>query len=431
MDKKLIKNTIVEAESVDGSVPNDFDQKVKANEDLGLKQDRFPNIDKLDIMTSNWTKQVKSFDELGLKKDLLKGIYGNGFDLPSPIQSLAIEPMIMKRDVIAQAQSGTGKTATFGISLLQIIDTSLNEVQAVILTQTRELANQNYKVIRLLGEDFLKVKAHVFIGGTSLKNDLQALQDGIHVVVGTPGRVLQMIDKKYLKLSHLKVFILDEADDMLSRGFLEDMKKAISFIPTETNIWLVSATMPKQIVELSTHFMNDPVKILVDQKDLPLSGINQYYVVLKKEWKVETLIDLYKGLDISQAMIFCNSKNTVTSLAEEMRKRGHMVSAIHSDLPMPERIQIMEEFARGATRVLISTDLLAKGIDVFGVSIVINYDLPLSKENYYHRIGRSGRFGRKGKAINFVQTDEQDELKSIQEYFNCTIEKLPTNLSDV
>ena len=240
-----------------------------------------------------------------------------------------------------------------------------------------------------------------------------------------------MIEKKILKLTNLKVFILDEADEMLTRGFLEDMKKAISYIPTDTKVWLVSATMPKPIVELSSNFMTNPVKILVERKDLPLTGIKQYYVLLKKEWKLETLVGLYKGLDISQAMIFCNSKNTVQLLSEEMIKRGHAVSSIHSELPMIERTQIMEEFASGVTRVLITTDLLAKGIDVYGVSVVINYDLPLSKEVYLHRIGRSGRLGRKGNAISFVQPDEKDELESIQQYYNVTIEKLPTDLSEI
>ena len=423
---------IVEVEKVDAKTSNDFDQTVKTLADLGLEKDQIPYIDKEnDIMTTNWHKKVETFEDLGLKKNLLKGIYGNGFEYPSPIQQIAIMPMIQGRDVIAQAQSGTGKTATFSISALQLIDTSLIEIQAVVMAPTRELAMQSDKVIRCLGEDFLQIKTHVFIGGTSLKGDIQAIQDGIHFAVGTPGRVLSMIEKKLLKLSSLKVLILDEADEMLSRGFLEDMKKVISYIPVETKIWLVSATMPREIVTLTTNFMQDPVKILVDKAKLPLDGIKQYYVLLKKEWKLETLIDIYKGIDIAQAMIFCNSKNSVIYLSEELRKRGHMVSSIYSELGMQERTKIMNEFISGSTRVLVTTDLLAKGIDVYQVSLVINYDLPYSKESYLHRIGRCGRFGRKGSSISFVTPDEKEDLESIQKYFNATIEKLPTDLSEI
>jgi len=189
--------------------------------------------------------------------------------------------------------------------------------------------------------------------------------------------------------------------------------------------------MPKEIVQLSACFMNNPVKILVEKEELSLKAINQYYVVLKKEWKLDTLISIYKGLDIAQAIIFCNSKNSVDFVSSEMIKRGHMVSSIHSELPMQERTKVMNEFIAGATRVMVSTDLLAKGIDVYQVSCVINYDLPKSKEFYLHRIGRCGRYGRKGNAINFVLPDEKEDLEDIQKYYNMTIEKLPTDLSTV
>ena len=304
--------------------------------------------------------------------------------------------MIQEKDVIAQAQSGTGKTATFAIGTLQLIDTNINEVQALVLAPTRELAQQIATVFKFLGE-FIKVKVHVFIGGTAIKKDIQNLEEGIHVVVGTPGRVQDMLNKNFLKLSSLKVFVLDEADEMLSRGFLDSMKKVISFIPPECRVCLFSATMPKEIVQLTTNFMNNPAKILVKNEQLTLEGIKQYYVILKKEWKIESLLDIYKGVDIAQAIIYCNSKKSVENLAEEMQKRGHMVSSIHSELPQIERDRVMKEFRAGATRVLITTDLLARGIDVYQVSIVVNYDLPQQKETYIHRIGRSGRFGRKGK----------------------------------
>lgn len=381
-------------------------------------------------MESNWDKEVETFDELGLNKELLRGIYGYGFEKPSPIQQKAILPIIQSRDVLAQAQSGTGKTATFAIGTLQLVDTKLNEVQTLILAPTRELATQIFDIYKFLGE-FLKIKAHVFIGGTNVKNDIKVLENGVHVVIGTPGRVLDMIKKQYLKLSYLKNFVLDEADEMLSKGFLENMKEVISYISKDCRVCLFSATMPKEIVALTNLFMTNPAKILVKNEQLTLDGIKQYFLLLKKDWKMEALFDLYKNLDIAQAIIFCNSKKTVDSLAEEMKKAGHMVSSISSGLEMSERDKIMKEFRAGATRVLITTDLLARGIDVQQVSIVINYELPNQKETYIHRIGRSGRFGRKGTAINFVTPEEKDQLEEIQNFYNTTIEPLPHDLSDL
>jgi translation initiation factor 4A len=303
-------------------------------------------------------------------------------------------------------------------------------VQVLVLAPTRELAQQIAIVYKFLGE-YLNVKVQYFIGGTQVKNDIKNLESGVHVVVGTPGRVLDMLKKNILKLNYLKAFVLDEADEMLSKGFLENMKEVITYIPTDCKVNLFSATMPKEIVTLTNNFMTNPAKILVKNEQLTLEGIKQYYLILKKDWKLEYLLDIYKGVDIAQAIIFCNSKRNVECVAEEMKKRGHMISCIHADLPMMERDRVMKEFRSGATRVLITTDLLARGIDVYQVSIVINYDLPQFKETYIHRIGRSGRFGRKGNAINFVTTDEKEELEVLQKYYNTTIESLPSDLSEI
>jgi len=365
-----------------------------------------------------------------LKKDLLRGIYGYGFDKPSSIQQKAIVPIIKGKDVIAQAQSGSGKTGAFVIGSLEVIDLSKLEVQALVLAPTRELAHQIYNVYTFIGE-YLKVKVLNLIGGTQVRDSIKALENGVHVCVGSPGRVLDMLKKNHLKLAYLKCLVLDEADDLLSKGFLENMKEIISLIPPECRICLFSATMPKEIVQLTSNFMNSPAKILVKNEELTLQGIKQYYVTLKKEWKLETLMNLYKGLDIAQAIIFCNSKRGVDSLSEEMKKKGHMVSCIHSELPMDQRAKVMNEFRNGATRVLISTDLTARGIDVYQVSIVINYDLPSQKETYIHRIGRSGRFGKKGNAINFILPEEKDSLDNITKYYDTVIEQLPQDLSEI
>jgi translation initiation factor 4A len=381
-------------------------------------------------MISNWDETVETFDELNLKPELLRGIYGYGFEKPSAIQQKAILPIIKQRDVIAQAQSGTGKTAAFAIGSLQLVDVGKDEIQCLVLSPTRELAQQTSIVYQFLGE-CLKVKVTLLIGGTKVGADLDKLREGPQVLVGSPGRVLDLIRRKQVSLAYLQTFILDEADEMLSKGFIENIKEIISLIPTTTKILLFSATMPKEIVDITTKFMKDPAKILVKNEELTLEGIKQYYVYLKKEDKLDVLLQIYRGIEIAQAIIYCNSKRSVDFVSEELKKKGHMVSSIHGDLKQFERDQVMRDFRNGATRVLITTDLLARGIDVYQVSLVINYELPREKETYIHRIGRSGRFGRKGNAINFVTPPEKDELDAIQKYYNTTIEALPTDLSEL
>jgi translation initiation factor 4A len=277
----------------------------------------------------------------------------------------------------------------------------------------------------------MKVKVHAFIGGTSLKADMKNISDGVHVVVGTPGRVLDMINKKILNLSYLKIFVLDEADEMLSRGFLDSIRQIITFIPENCQVALFSATMPQEIMGITGKFMNNPAKILVKREELTLEGIRQYYIPMKKEWKIEILLNLYKMMEITQAIIYCNTKKTVDYVTEELIKKGFVVSSMHGELPQQDRDKIMKEFRIGASRVLVTTDLLARGIDVYQVSLVINYDIPRQRETYIHRIGRSGRFGRKGTAINFVAPEDKDELENIQKFYNTSIDELPNDLSAI
>lgn len=282
----------------------------------------------------------------------------------------------------------------------------------------------------MIGE-YLKVKVHAFIGGTSIKADIKNLNDGVQIVVGTPGRVLDMMNKQLLKLNYLKIFVLDEADEMLSRGFLDSIKEVIKFIPVSCQIALFSATMPPEIIAITSKFINNPARILVKKEELTLEGIRQYFIPMKREWKLEILLNLYKMMEITQAIIYCNSKKTVDYVSEELTKKGFVVSSMHSELPQQERDKVMKEFRLGASRVLITTDLLARGIDVYQVSLVINYDIPKQKETYIHRIGRSGRFGRKGTAINFATPEEKEEMETIQKFYNTTIEELPSDLSSI
>merc|ERR1712147_255458 len=349
---------------------------------------------------------------------LLRGIYAYGFEKPSAIQQRAIKPMLMGRDVIAQAQSGTGKTATFSIGILQQVDNGLAECQALVLAPTRELAQQIVKVMIALG-DFMSVRIHACVGGTAVRDDIRTLQNGVHVVVGTPGRVYDMINRRALRLADTKIFALDEADEMLSRGFKDQIYDVFKFLPEKVQVALFSATMPLEVLEITQRFMREPMRILVKRDELTLEGIKQFYVAVEREeWKLDTLCDLYETLTITQAIIYCNARRKVDWLTQALHSRDFTVSALHGDMDQKER-------------VLITTDLLARGIDVQQVSLVINYDLPKDRENYIHRIGRSGRFGRKGVAINFIVSDDVRVLRDIEQFYNTQIEEMPMNVADL
>lgn len=390
----------------------------------------FEEDNQLEFETSNEVRVVASFDKMGLKEDLLRGIYAYGFEKPSAIQQRAIAQIITGRDVIAQAQSGTGKTATFSISILQQIDTSVRETQALVLSPTRELAIQIQKVILALG-DYMNVQCHACIGGTSIGEDIRKLDYGQHVVSGTPGRVFDMIKRKNLRTRNIKMLVLDEADEMLSKGFKDQIYDVYRYLPP-SQVVLLSATLPQEILEMTTKFMKDPIRILVKRDELTLEGIKQFFVAVEREeWKFETLCDLYDTLTITQAVIFCNTKRKVTWLATKMREANFTVSFMHGEMPQKERDSIMQEFRQGASRVLITTDIWARGIDVQQVSLVINYDLPLNREQYIHRIGRSGRFGRKGVAINFVKTEDVKALRDIEQYYGTQIDEMPMHISDL
>ena len=383
------------------------------------------------IIKTNWDKVVASFDDMNLKDDLLRGIYAYGFEKPSAIQQRGIMPILAGYDTIAQAQSGTGKTATFSISVLQQIDLKMNKPQALILAPTRELANQSYKVVRALG-DFLHVTCHAAIGGTKVSDDVRIFRSGVQVVIGTPGRVFDLINRQILLVSNLRNFVLDEADEMLSRGFKDQIYDIFQHLPGKVQVCLFSATMPDEILDISQRFMRDPVRILVKRDELTLEGIKQFYVAVEKEqWKLDTLCDLYETLTITQAIIYCNTRRKVDWLTDKMGQRDFTVSAMHGDMTGQERELIMKEFRSGSSRVLITTDLLARGIDVQSVSLVINYDLPGNRENYIHRIGRSGRFGRKGVSINFVTHDDVQTMREIEAFYNTQIEEMPMNVADL
>lgn len=372
---------------------------------------------------------ISSFDDMGLHENILRGIYSYGFEKPSPIQARAIVPISNGKDVIAQAQSGTGKTAAFVIGMLQRIDQEIIEVQGLLLAPTRELVDQIYCVITSLSI-YMKMKCHVCIGGKSIHEDSRILRNGVHIVVGTPGRVLDLMNRNELKVNKLKILILDEADEMLSIGFKEQMYEVFDRIPIETQLCFFSATMNSNMLRISHQVMIEPLQIRILQEEITLEGIRQFYVNVEKEqWKLDTLCDLYENLTITQAIIYCNTKKTVDWLAKELTDRNFSVSTFHSELSQGERDKLMKQFRIGETRILLSTDILSRGIDVQQVSIIFNYDIPVKKESYIHRIGRTGRFGRKGVAINFITDESIPVLQHIQQFYNTVINELGNDLS--
>jgi len=380
--------------------------------------------------TSIATIKVEKFDDMNLKEALLRGIYAYGFERPSAIQQKAILPFVSGRDVIAQAQSGTGKTATFAIGVLQQLDPNLQKCQALVLSPTRELAQQSQRVFLALG-DFMKVNCHACIGGRSTQLDMQLLKETVHVVVGTPGRVNDMIARGCLDTRYVKWFVLDEADELLSKGFKDQIYQIFQKIPSDVQVGLFSATMPQECLEITNKFMESPIKILVAQDEITLEGIQQFYVnVEKEEWKLDTLVDLYSSINIAQAVIFCNSRHKVDWLTGQLQQRNFTVASTHALMTQKDRETVLADFRQGGSRVLVTTDLLSRGIDVQQVSLVINYDLPKSFEKYIHRIGRGGRFGRKGTAINFVTSQELFLLRELEKYYETRIEEMPANIKD-
>lgn len=314
--------------------------------------------------TTRGVEPIMAFDAMGIKDDLLRGIYQYGFEKPSAIQQRAVVPIISGRDVIAQAQSGTGKTSMIALTVCQVVDTKSSEVQALILSPTRELAAQTEQVIQAIGE-FINVQVHACIGGKSVGEDIRKLEHGVHVVSGTPGRVCDMIKRRTLRTRAIKLLILDESDEMLSRGFKDQIYDVYRYLPPELQVVLISATLPNEILEITSKFMTDPVRILVKRDELTLEGIKQFFVAVEKEdWKFDTLCDLYDTLTITQAVIFCNTKRKVDWLSAKMIENNFTVSSMHGDMPQKERDEIMKHFREGNTRVLITTDVWARGLDV-------------------------------------------------------------------
>ena len=389
------------------------------------------STDVSDTSTQHEVMVYGTFEDMNLREEILHGIYAYGFERPSAIQQRGIIPIVQGHDVIAQAQSGMGKTATFCIGILQRIDIQSQTTQAIIIAHTRELAFQIESVIRALAQH-TDIKFSLSVRGVPVRDNINELRQNPHIVIGTPGRINDMIGKYALNTETVRILVVDEADEMLSQGFKDQLYNIFTKLPKEVQVGLFSATMREGFFELTNNFMRDPVKILVKNDELTLEGIRQFYINLERnDYKFDTLCDLYNVLTISQSIVYCNSRRLVEELAYRMRERNFTVACIHGEMSSREREETMAGFRNGANRVLIATDLMARGIDVQQVSVVINYDIPRNIDNYIHRIGRSGRYGRKGVAINFVTYYDQRRLQEIERFYSTTIDEMPQDVSNL
>lgn len=386
---------------------------------------------------------VTSFEGMGLRPELFRGLLAYGFETPSIIQQKAIPAFVQhNRDIIAQAQSGTGKTATFSVALLQKVVEEDDCLQGIILAPTRELASQIHGVITALGQ-FSKVRISLVSGGCGVRQGADKLRhDRPHIIVATPGRIAHLIRDRFVSTRHVRYLVMDEADELLSEGFTDQVREIISQLPEEIQIGLYTATITDAMNDIVKRFMRNPIEVRVKREQLTLEGIRQYKVVLERDnWKFATLMDLYSSISIYQMMIYCNSKRNVDYLKRQLDDEKIPCEAIHGELSTEERGDIMHRFRGGDVRVLVTTDLLCRGIDVQQVSLVINYDIPREVAPYLHRIGRGGRFGRKGYAINMVVDDQGggrydrrgpsdvEQLSRIENYYETQIDELPGDLS--
>jgi translation initiation factor 4A len=371
--------------------------------------------------------EIQTWDELDLNPKILRGIYAYGFEKPSPIQKKAIKPLMMGKDIIAQAQSGTGKTATFTIGALSLCDISKNFTQILVLSPTRELTLQTAKVFTSIGDMMGGLRVQTLFGGSIIEEgSIFTNKNTPHVICGCPGRVFDMIRRDRLSIKSIKLVILDEADEMLSSGFKEQVYNIFQYLNNEIQVALFSATLPTSLLPVIDKIMRSPVKISVKREMLTLEGIKQYYVAVDDDrQKYATLKNLFSFLSVSQCIIYCNSVKRVSDLFDAMKEDEFPVCCIHSNMEKTARDAAFNEFRNGKSRVMISSNVTARGIDIQQVSVVINFDLPKCVHTYLHRIGRSGRWGRKGVGINFITRRDIGKMKEIEVHYSCQVDEMP------
>jgi len=401
-------------ESEDSKRINEWDERVNEPENASISTE----------------PEIKTWDDMDIDPAILRSIYAYGFERPSEIQRKAIPPMKLSKDLIAQAQSGTGKTGAFTVGTLSHIDVSKKTTQAIVLVPTHELASQVYDVFGVLSKFMEGIVIRKVLGGTSVTDEMRDLQNNPpHVVVGCTGRIYDMIKRRALNTRNVKLCVLDEADEMLSIGFKEQMYDIFKQLPSNVQIALFSATMPPSILQLTSKFMRDPVQITMLPQKLNLEGIDQYYIAMNDDYdKLATLKDLFSRLTVSQTIIYANDVRRVKDLYDMMNNEGFAVCCIHREMSKQERSDVMSLFVLGKYRCLISTNITSRGIDVQQVRTVVNFDIPRSVDVYLHRIGRSGRWGRKGIAINFVTKSDVRQMKVIENHYKINIEEMNSDI---
>ena len=354
------------------------------------------------------------FKELGLDHDLLKAIAQSGFEEATPIQAETIPLVLAGKDVIGQAQTGTGKTAAFGLPILQNIDKADRSIQALVISPTRELAIQTQEELYRLGQD-KKIKVQAVYGGADIRRQIRQLSEHPQIVVGTPGRILDHIGRHTLKLQNLKVLVLDEADEMIDMGFIDDIEKIVEQMPTARQTLLFSATIPASIMRLTNKFMHEPVTVKIKAKELTADTVEQYYVRAKDYEKFDVMTRLFDVQDPDLALIFGRTKRRVDELTRGLKARGYRAEGIHGDLTQQKRMSVLRQFKSGQLDFLVATDVAARGLDISGVTHVYNYDIPQDPDSYVHRIGRTGRAGHKGVSVTFVTPNEIEYLHTIED----------------
>lgn len=381
--------------------------------------DQYDNFIRRDMM-----KEVQ-FEDLNVKKEILKGLKELGFEVPTPIQAQAIPKLYAGEDIIGQAQTGTGKTAAFGIPMLEKINLTQKTPQILVLAPTRELSMQVADEIRKFSKYLTGSKTIAIYGGQPIETQIKALKQGVQVIVGTPGRILDHIRRKTLRLDQIVGVVLDEADQMLDMGFLEDIESILKETPSERQTVMFSATMPREIEAIAKKYMKNPKKIMVVHKELTVPEISQYYFEIRPHEKLDALCRILDMDKVGLGIIFCRTKRGVDELVESLQSRGHSVEGIHGDLKQSQRDRVMKKFRDGTIDLLIATDVAARGIDVDGIDVVVNYDLPEDFEYYVHRIGRTGRAGRTGLAYSLVTAKQMRTIKAIEVYTKCKIKRKP------
>ena len=425
--EKVVDEPMAAAPPPSTVIETDFDSyKVPAGLTWEEKQEYLMRIDEDEGKKSEY--YCDSFDEMGVDEKILRGISSYGFDKPSRVQSRAIKVITTKKNCIVQAQSGTGKTGTFVIGTLQNIDFTKENVQAIILSPTRELADQSFKVFTAISQ-YCKIKVGLCVGQMRIDDNINKYQ----IIVCTTGRLVDCIERNMIDVSNVTMLVMDEADEMLSQGFKEQVMEIHNKIPKENlQVCLLSATLAPEIMAVAVELAPDAMRVLIKQEFVTLKGISQFFVnCIREEYKLDTLLDIFKRYMCTQSIVYVNSKNKCCWLASELIRKNHTVLYVDSSMTQRERSRIMREFRQGTCRILITTNLLSRGIDVQGVNLVINYDLPSTNniESYVHRIGRCGRFGRKGVAINFITPNDFYIIQNIRKYYSTDISELPEDIS--